>query len=181
MTATANGIELWPKFKEAFMQAVRMLPPRDRAKFCAGPERRYRTEIYKTRVLPDVGRRLGLTLGGGHLTIDAHYKDSGGYPYIFIEYENVATTAKQEVEKLCYVRSPLKILITVRGPDDKLKQEWSNSVRESWREWLPESDKTVYGFVTGPAPGVRGPSFCFFSLATRGDSACEEKDVSETF
>jgi hypothetical protein len=54
----------------------------------------------------------------------------------------------QEIERLCYLRAPLKVLITAVGADPRtLSARWISDIRQSYADWVKESADTVYGFL----------------------------------
>jgi hypothetical protein len=125
------------------------------------------------------GLRLELPrgYGRGFLTVDCTFKvregADRGSPQVFIEYENRAQSAMVEVEKLCYLRAPLKILITFcRWPDKDLRKKWVDCVAGSWK-WLPEFSGIVYGFVIADIMcerqgGRKRLCFHFFGVSADG-------------
>src|SRR5438445_12759241 len=108
--AMGNSSELWTKFKEALMAEVRSLAQEGLLGECWGTETG-RTKMYTERIVPGIGQRLGLEYVPEWLNIDGGYWDRG-LARIFLETENNAQITYQEMDKLCHVRAPLKVLIT---------------------------------------------------------------------
>lgn len=179
-----KGADLWDDFKRLFPAEVRKLNDEQRKQFWSS--RPARTNTYRN-LLPRVAAGLKLEYNSEYseslFRIDGLMADRAchGMPRIWIEYENDARTTEREMDKLCYVRSPLKVLITVdRWPDVPLKDMWLRYVRESWSCW-PESGDTVYAFVVGEAKdaggGVESLFFHLFSASADGNTAPEEEEL----
>ena len=179
----SEGRELWRKFEDAFLGEVRSLSKNDLHIFWWSSSGRTKTNA--DRVLPGVGGRLHLEFVTEYLRIDGHYRDQKGCAQIFLEWENDVNTTAEEIDKLCYVRAPLKVLVTVsEWPCVKVKETWLNMIRDSWR-WLPEAGETLYGFVIGEAKemesGGEGLFFHFFTSSAKGDPSEEEEQFIATF
>lgn len=179
-----NGADLWNDFRKLFLAEVCKLNYEERKQFWWS--RRDRTERYRG-LLRSIAGELKLDynpkVAEKYFRIDGVYADPAccGMPQIWIEYENDARSTQLEMDKLCYVRSPLKVLITVsRWPAVRLKEEWLQYIRDSWSCW-PESADTVYGFIIGEAKEtVRGGEslfFHFFSVSADGNATPEEEEL----
>lgn len=83
------------------------------------------TTLIKNTVLPEVGKRLGLTPHPyEHYSLDCiyvaeydteHFGPDSGYPKAFsviVEHENMANRSCEEMSKLLLFNAPLKVLIT---------------------------------------------------------------------
>ena len=180
-----KGVDLWDSFKRLFLVEVREFNDEERKQFWSS--RPSRTSMYRDRLLPRIADGLKLEYkpesSENYFRIDGLYADPDcyGVPQIWIEVENDPKSSEREMDKLCYVRSPLKVLITVdRWPDDHLKAEWLRYIRETWSCW-PESTDTVYGFIVGEAKnsGDGGESLFFhlFSVSADGNAAPEEEEL----
>ena len=122
--------DLWAQFREAFCEALSQ----------SGRERLWeiwhreskRTEFYAHELLEAVAQRLGMSLQREFLAVDYVLKESlfehQPLRRIFIESENNVFTATHEVEKLCCVSAPLKVLITVAEWEDK-EPRWRSGHR----------------------------------------------------
>jgi hypothetical protein len=86
-----------------------------------------RTEFYRTVALRKIATAMGYEFGRELYKVDfVMWKvvDSEKVPVIFIESENDAMTATHEIQKLCCIAAPLRVLITV--------VEWDES-KGVWR------------------------------------------------
>ncbi len=97
-----------------------------------------RTALY-TGILRDVAGDMELTLEEQLLIVDYALVDATtNVPRVFIESENIAFSAMQEVRKLCCLAAPLKVLLSVCEWDES-PGVWPNgSVR---RRVLPTRDE----------------------------------------
>ena len=156
-------LDLWTRFREELLTELRSrLSAPEVLAWCLGAtaDAAKRTSLFtlKDGVLDRAaqhlqGMELVLSRGSNraedYLRIDATIRDTDGYPQVFIEVENRLSDTQREVEKLTYVRSPLRVLITYgsRWPDEQRIEEWRSQVSRCQRNWLAESPEVVYGFA----------------------------------
>lgn len=98
-----------------------------------------RTKFYTDDLLPQVANDMNLEITKEKFKVDfvMGKEDPSGHviPKIYIESENIFNSAGQEIEKLCSLNSPLRILITVdEWPDDPKKKfrklrEWQSIIK----------------------------------------------------
>ncbi|MYB59385.1 MAG: hypothetical protein F4X51_23680 [Gemmatimonadetes bacterium] len=98
-----------------------------------------RTKFYTEHLLPQVANDMNLEISKEKFKVDfvMGKEDPSEHviPKIYIESENVFNSAGQEIEKLCSLNSPLRILITVdEWPNDPTKKfsklrEWQSIVK----------------------------------------------------
>jgi len=98
-----------------------------------------RTKFYTDHLLPQVANDMNLEITKEKFKVDfvMGIEDPSEHvsPKIYIESENVINSAGQEIEKLCSLNSPLRILITVdEWPNDPTKKfsklrEWQSIVK----------------------------------------------------
>ncbi len=102
----------WKKFLMAFGSVLDKCSQEDIRK--AWSTLRARTAFYAIKVLPGVAEELKLEYDTKEfLNIDHVFRDSSNVPRVFIESENNAARAEEEIWKLCTVSCPLRVLITV--------------------------------------------------------------------
>ncbi len=125
---------LWCQFRDSFVNALSKVDNQVLAD--AWTRQSHRTSFYRELVLPQVSRDLGLDVGSELFKVDFVMKTRSSsaepVPVIFIESENVAITAGDEVRKLSVLAVPLRVLITVG--------EWSDHFPNSGlrKDLLPE-------------------------------------------
>lgn len=97
-----------------------------------------RTVFYKD-IFQKVGNKLELDLESQLLIVDmALVGRHDRVPRVFIESENIATSAIQEVRKLCCLSAPLKVLLAVCEWDET-SGVWLKGMRPLLlREWTGE-------------------------------------------
>jgi len=150
-----RGLKLWNDFASELLRELRVLSPEQLSEFWGTVPGR--TEFYLNRdcgLIKKIATRMGMRFPKKeNMHIDGELDREDGFPEIFIEVENyVKGVADSELEKLCYVRAPLKVLITVCAwPNEALKSRWLQDVRDCQQKWLPESAEVVYGFIIGEA------------------------------
>lgn len=149
-----RGLVLWNDFTVQFLQELQLMSSVQVRDFWGTATDR--TRCYLTPdcgILPKIAKRMGMRFAWEHMRIDGELCREDGFPEIFVEVENDAVTiADSELEKLCYVRAPLKLLITVmKWPNEVLKSRWLQDVKDCQQNWFPESTDVVYGFIIGEA------------------------------
>lgn len=184
--APDRGLSHWKRFLTAFLSELRTsasLGPRDLWHPLRSRPERTDAFLEPRGILARVADTLKLGFAREYLNVDCHMKTSDGWPEIYIEVENNPLDTSQEIEKLCYVRSPLKVLITIahRWPISKkgetLKQLWTRNISESF-DWLPEDPSVAYGFVVLvlKANGSSTTLIAYtFAFNTKGDMLDEER------
>ncbi len=178
-----EGLQLWNNFVDAFLTEVKKLGSSSDELHSFWGSITGRTDRYlgNSGLLKRIDSKLKLEFIWEYLHIDGCYRDSNGWPQVFVEVENNPNSTLNEIEKLCYVRAPLKILITVSKwpPDKPLKQIWTKNISNSW-QWLQESPDTVYGFMIGEAKkdNSQGESlfYHYFSVSATGEVLNGEKE-----
>jgi hypothetical protein len=180
-----KGLELWRGVKAGFLAELDAMyrgPIEDRQEFWSTP--RARTNWYLCRLegalLPGVAQRLGMPpIAMQVMNFDDLFKDAAGFPQIFIEVENNAgLVAASELEKLCYVQAPLKLLITVslqsRIPERRSK--WIGDIAAR-AQWFAEAPEAVYGFISGDGQtSFPALAFSFFAASSSGEELLDERD-----
>src|SRR6202035_5237607 len=107
-----------------------------------------RTQLYAERIVPAIAATMGLLrIPGEPLRVDHVLSDQSGVPIIFIESENAWDTAHQELQKLCWVAAPLRVVFTVCQWDDTpgiwtsggrkaaCREKWQSILRGQSRVW----------------------------------------------
>ena len=138
----------WRNFKHALIQELKATPLTEFESFW--PSRPDRTRFYKTKLLPNVAARMGHHFRPEFLLVDYAILNDDHVPVVFIESEHSHPSASHEIEKLCAVCSPVKVLL--------LCCEWADGVREeclpSWKKRITTHHKyydlnAVYILVVG--------------------------------
>jgi len=154
-----KGLELWNKFVGRLLEELHAMPQDKVDDFWSAPTARTYCYLDRDRgLLPKIAKDLDMAFSKEIMHIDGQFRyKEPGFPLIFVEVENDARGIKSsELEKLCYVRAPLKLLITVRKwPDPDLKASWLRDIADCNGQWLPESPEVVYGFVIGEGKWVQ--------------------------
>lgn len=172
---------LWYRFRDGLVKALSEVE--EQHLIDAWSSQTTRTSFYRQLVLPPVARDLGLEIGGDLFKVDfvmTTPSSSGrAVPVVFIESENIATSAAHEVRKLSVLAVPLRVLITVvewsdlwpgGGRRKVLLPEWQAILRahaEVWPhpgwlgvvvgEWGPDQHLRFYTLALGPDGEVRDP------------------------
>ena len=103
---------LWQIFVEHLQHSFRAFPPESFRK--AWQSHADRTDFYRF-MMREVARRMKLELIPEFRKIDfamAKRRHEALVPVIFVECENITTTAYKEVDKLCWLAAPLRVLMT---------------------------------------------------------------------
>jgi len=175
-----TGQEIWQNFVTAFLSEVRNMSDSDRNCFWSG--QKARTSTYG-ELLTRVSARLGMDMVPEYMHVDWHFKRArgpeAGFPQIWVEVENEMGKTLEEMDKLCYLRSFLKILITVGTWPSDWKDKWCSHVKAN-NLWLAESQETLYGFLVGEAKRAGGGNECLdyhlFAFSPEGKEICAERE-----
>lgn len=104
-------MEPWSEFLIKYSRVLDRRSPQDiRNAWSTRPKR---TDFYADHLLPAVAKELQLEHSKEFLSIDHVLRDSRSVPRVFIESENIAAEAHDEIRKLCAVSCPLRVLLTV--------------------------------------------------------------------
>jgi hypothetical protein len=114
------GLDYWHRFKKEFVSAMEREPAK-LASAWHGPISA-RTSYYRATVLPPIAIAFGMDLDPELFRRDYAMrltaKNGCKAPVVFIESENAGESADYEVEKLCAVSAPLRVLITAMKWED---------------------------------------------------------------
>ncbi len=132
---------LWNKFKQALSEELTDTPLEQLEK--AWEEKR--TTFYRQVMIPAVADRMNLIFKDEKLNrVDyvLYKKAANGYeiPVIAIESENDCTRCEEEVEKLCCLNLPLKVLFLAMEWNDATRQE---QINDSW-QYIFAANNEVY-------------------------------------
>jgi len=184
---------LWYSFRDSMVAALSTVEG-DRI-IAAWGSQTARTSFYRDYLLKSVAQDLEVSVAPELFKVDfvmTALSSSGlQVPVIFIESENIATSASHEVRKLAVLAVPLRILITVGEWSDLwpsgglrkiLLPQWQAIIRahaEMWPhpgwlgvvvgEWGPDSHLRFYTVALGPDGEIRDPE------ATRVDRYVERR------
>jgi hypothetical protein len=149
-------LKYWRSFRTEFAAFIRQAD--HRALAIAWTSSTERTKFYRDNVFPGVARALNLDLRPELFRRDfaMRVKSSTGQlvPLIFVESENVASTAYNEMEKLCALCAPLRVLITVVEWDET-PGVWRSGGKRSTLVATWQAIVAAHGEVW-PQPGVTG-------------------------
>ena len=148
-------LEYWKRFKTELLSALNQ---EETALADAWSSSTKRTQFYRDCLLRKVATALDLELKPELFRRDfaMRVKATNGrmVPVIFIESENQAGTADYEIEKLCAVCAPLRVLITVTTWDESPgiwpRGGYKTAYSARWREIIK-----AHGEVW-PQPGIIG-------------------------
>ena len=141
-TVDIAELKTWETFKSNVHQAMQSMPY---DQLCKGWESKTnRTRLYFDELFPQVASAMGYEYGKEKLfRIDGVFYRRGpsGYlvPHVFIESENDADSAGDEVYKLCCLNAPLKILFicqewTLDRKTELTQDEWNYIINDFVKE-----------------------------------------------
>lgn len=146
-------VSYWTRFVDAFIDEISSLP--NEALSEAWQSSANRTRLYEHRVLPQVASKMSLRFKKEEFRVDFTFckavLDTYEVPVIFIESENIATSAHHEIRKLCCLHAPLKVLIVCAEWSDEpgawphggckqvLLEQWRQQINAHNREWASSS------------------------------------------
>lgn len=118
---------LWHNFKKEFVAQIKQQKDEGLEAAWTGPANR--TQFYVEKIFPNVAKKLGLILTTELFKVDAalaikQQPTNWEIPVIFVESENNIDTAEQEIDKLCSLSAPVRVLITVGDMEDSETKEW---------------------------------------------------------
>lgn len=165
-------IDYWKKFRDAFTDELSKVTDGDLSEAWKSSENR--TKLYEERILPQVAEVMGLVLRKEEFKVDYTLcKPTGNdydVPLVFVESENVASSAEHEIRKLCCLHAPLKILITCAEWSDE-PNAWSHggvkeALLERWRNqvWL-HNKEWPSPCITGVVVAEWNQSLRYYALA----------------
>lgn len=177
---------LWAAFQSSFRSAVESIEVTRLAEIWA--TQKTRTAHYADEILKSVAKDLDLHFRREYLRVDYSMWDRHSSreetPVIFIESENIATSAEDEVKILCSVAAPLKVLITVAqwedviprwptgGQRSNLMTRW-RSIRSAYQStW---SDPGVFGVLVGESDNDGVLRFHAFELDTGSGAPTQDR------
>jgi hypothetical protein len=149
---------IWGNFRNILEEKLKAANEADqKIAWCSPTER---TKFYAEKLLPELEKALNFSLEYEFLNVDYALCDqSTRVPLIFIESENFAESAAEEMRKLCSLSAPLKVLICVTewceepgywpplvGQKSKLLEEWKKIIKAHYEIW-PQA--CLYGIVIG--------------------------------
>lgn len=117
----------WKKFRDSLVAELKLTPIGEFEEAWQGLKNK--TEFYGSKLLVRVAHRNQWEIWNEFLRCDFALANSDGIPIIFIESENNHASASEEIEKLCCIAAPVKVLF--------LSCEWFNSERQAFiDDWL---------------------------------------------
>lgn len=177
----------WREFLGAFSQGLSATSEEEfsRAWKSSGD----RTAFYEGTLLESVSEAMGLTFKKEEFKVDYTFcatTTDYDVPMVFVESENVATSAHHEMRKLCCLHAPLKVLIVCAewsnepgawnhgGYQDRLLKEWGMQIRAHNKVWPSPS-------ITGVIVAEWNESLKFYAVAFDhfGDVVDEHRVVFE--
>lgn len=117
----------WKKFRDSLLAELQSTPIKEFEEAWQGLKNK--TSFYGSKLLSRVAELNQWSIWYEFLRSDFALANADGIPVVFIESENNHRSASEEIEKLCCVASPVKVLF--------LSCEWHNSEREAFLDgWL---------------------------------------------
>lgn len=138
----------WQRFRDSLILELKATPIADFEAAWMGLKNK--TGFYGSDLLARVSERNNWTVWYEFLRCDFALVNHDGIPIVFIESENNHQSASEEIEKLCCVCAPLKVLL--------LSCSWYDSERaihlQGWRERIRKQNEAlsfdcVYAIVVG--------------------------------
>jgi len=126
-----NPNAVWNDFKNAFCDA---LDEFDRETLLKSWQKGGRTPFYEHQLTPAIAAKLNLDRIVERFRCDYTFLDKRGIPHIFAESENNHETAGHEIDDLCCLAAPLKILFLScdwqETERDKFLPMWCEAIRK---------------------------------------------------
>lgn len=122
--------EIWNAFRVAFEQSLDEVAVAGLQEIWG--DIKTKTTFYYNDFMPRLEKKLSLHLICERLRCDFTFQNENGVPLIVAETENYHTTATHELDVLCSLAAPVKVLI--------LSCDWKNSQRDIW---LPKWSKCI--------------------------------------
>jgi hypothetical protein len=167
--------KLWAAFKTAFCKALDETEKPKRVE--AWRTVRNKTEFYEQTLMPAIKKLLSYDLQIERLRCDYTFLDGAGVPLIAVESENAHSTAWLEIEYLCSLAVPLKVLVLScdwQAEKDKYLKEWTEIIR---KHHAVVDVKCLYAVIVGewdePADAIL--EYTFTLLDTNGTLLEEAK------
>jgi hypothetical protein len=181
---------LWTAFQKSFCAAILSLEANRLAEIWAA---QYSRTIFSAdELLKSVSKNLDLDFKREHSRVAYSMwdcrSDSEPTPVIFVESEEQATCADQEVKTLCCLAAPLKVLITVGEWEDAMPRWRNGGLRSTlvtrWRSirsayntaWR---DPGVFGVLVGESDPDGLLRFHAFELDAGTDSPVADRVLLE--
>jgi len=122
----------WKNFRDSLLCELQLTPLQKFEEAWHG--RKDKTGFYGSDLLHRVAERNHQSIWHEFLRCDFVLANTDGVPVVFIESENDHRSARDEIEKLCCVLAPVKVLF--------LSCEWHDSERAVYRNgWLERIKK----------------------------------------
>jgi len=112
----------WNRFKSSLAEELRATPIEVFAAAWGG--RKDKTGFYGSSLIPRIAQKCEMKVWYEFLRCDFALANGEGVPLVFIESENCHGSASEEIEKLCCIAAPVKVLF--------LSCSWHDSEREAW-------------------------------------------------
>jgi hypothetical protein len=181
---------LWAAFQKSFCAAILSLEGIRLAEIWAA---QYSRTIFSAdELLKSVAKNLDLDFKREHSMVAYSMwdcrSDSEPTPSIFVESEEQATCADQEVKTLCCLAAPLKVLITVGEWEDAMPRWRNGGLRSTlvtrWRSIrsaynMAWRDPGVFGVLVGESDPDGLLRFHAFELDTGTDSPIADRVLLE--
>jgi hypothetical protein len=130
-TPVSTQIQIWEDFRNAFCKA---LDETDKATLLdMWSHVRKKTFYYEKTLMPSIAGHLSYELQIERQRCDYSFLNQNGVPLIAVESENDYRTAWHEMESLCSLAAPVKILILScdwQGVKGKYLSEWGEIIRK---------------------------------------------------
>lgn len=125
--------------------------------------------------MPELSQQLGCRMEVERLRCDYTFFNDSGVPIIAVESENAHPTAWKEMESLCSLAAPLKVLV--------LSCDWQNEKKQylpQWTDIIRKHHSTVsvdclYVIISGEWENEEMPIYSFTLINTAGIVLDESK------
>lgn len=167
---TSEMRQLWTDFKNAFIKAADEAGKSKLSEAWRDPEPK--TIFYKTNMMPRIAEHLAMRHKVERLRRDHTFLDENCVPKVIIECENKHGEAWREMESLCSLAAPLKVLV--------LSCDWEDTERAiflpNWIKIIKKHHAVIsldclYAIIVGEWQDDGCVEYSFTSIDANGNEA----------
>ncbi|GEP46237.1 hypothetical protein [Brevifollis gellanilyticus] len=145
---TVKPLQLWEEFRSAFCAALDLNSREGLGQMWENIKAK--TSFYEGTLMPMITKSLGYGLEFERFRFDYTFVDENGIPLIVVESENAHAKASHEINCLCNLAAPLKVLV--------LSCDWQRSEKIThlpvWQAIIQKNHAVVsvdclYGIIVG--------------------------------
>lgn len=145
---TVAPLQIWQQFKGAFQKALDEAGPQKLTQ--AWQHVRNKTAFYEQLLMPAIAKHLRLEFQIERLRCDYTFLSIDGVPLVAVEAENCHGTASKEIDSLCSLAAPVKVLVLSCSWEDTEEQKF----RPKWIEVIKAhhslvSVDCIYAIIVG--------------------------------